>query len=140
MGHLALLLALDPDLYLPWAALLATGRTTHYGPLYFLWATLHFSLLSTMTSTHYGPHYLLWAALLTMGRTTHYGPPCTSPCSRPRPLLTLGRTTHYGPLYSLWATLHFSLLSTMTSCCTIMPGPARRCTIFFSFGQAPHSL
>mmetsp|Transcript_5762 Transcript_5762/g.14234 ORF Transcript_5762/g.14234 Transcript_5762/m.14234 type:complete len:306 (+) Transcript_5762:364-1281(+) len=36
--------------------------------------------------------------------------------------------------------LHFSLDSTMTSCCTIMPGPALRCTIFFSFGQAPHSL
>jgi hypothetical protein len=28
----------------------------------------------------------------------------------------------------------------MTSCCTIIPGPALRCTIFFSFGQAPHSL
>mmetsp|Transcript_22168 Transcript_22168/g.52584 ORF Transcript_22168/g.52584 Transcript_22168/m.52584 type:complete len:221 (+) Transcript_22168:335-997(+) len=36
--------------------------------------------------------------------------------------------------------LHFSLDSTMTSCCTIIPGPALRCTIFFSFGHAPHSL
>mmetsp|Transcript_2235 Transcript_2235/g.4351 ORF Transcript_2235/g.4351 Transcript_2235/m.4351 type:complete len:263 (+) Transcript_2235:224-1012(+) len=36
--------------------------------------------------------------------------------------------------------LHFSLDSTITSCCTIIPGPARRCTIFFSFGHAPHSL
>ena len=34
--------------------------------------------------------------------------------------------------------LHFSLDSTCTSCWTIMPGPARRCTIFFSFGHAPH--
>mmetsp|Transcript_22547 Transcript_22547/g.72658 ORF Transcript_22547/g.72658 Transcript_22547/m.72658 type:complete len:307 (-) Transcript_22547:300-1220(-) len=34
--------------------------------------------------------------------------------------------------------LHFSFDSTITSCCTIMPGPARRWTIFFSFGQAPH--
>mmetsp|Transcript_11482 Transcript_11482/g.37929 ORF Transcript_11482/g.37929 Transcript_11482/m.37929 type:complete len:232 (-) Transcript_11482:297-992(-) len=33
--------------------------------------------------------------------------------------------------------LHFSLESTITSCCTIMPGPARRCTIFFSFGHGP---
>mmetsp|Transcript_578 Transcript_578/g.1169 ORF Transcript_578/g.1169 Transcript_578/m.1169 type:complete len:250 (-) Transcript_578:326-1075(-) len=34
--------------------------------------------------------------------------------------------------------LHFSFDSTCTSCCTIMPGPARRCTIFFSLGHAPH--
>mmetsp|Transcript_34136 Transcript_34136/g.79993 ORF Transcript_34136/g.79993 Transcript_34136/m.79993 type:complete len:214 (-) Transcript_34136:524-1165(-) len=34
--------------------------------------------------------------------------------------------------------LHFSLDSTITSCCTIMPGPALRCTIFFSFGHGPH--
>mmetsp|Transcript_63689 Transcript_63689/g.142050 ORF Transcript_63689/g.142050 Transcript_63689/m.142050 type:complete len:204 (+) Transcript_63689:655-1266(+) len=33
--------------------------------------------------------------------------------------------------------LHFSFDSTWTSCCTIMPGPARRCTIFFSLGHAP---
>ena len=26
-----------------------------------------------------------------------------------------------------------------TSCCTTIPGPARRCTIFFSLGHAPHS-
>mmetsp|Transcript_49663 Transcript_49663/g.129480 ORF Transcript_49663/g.129480 Transcript_49663/m.129480 type:complete len:214 (+) Transcript_49663:172-813(+) len=34
--------------------------------------------------------------------------------------------------------LHFSLDSTITSCCTTMPGPARRWTIFFSLGHAPH--
>ena len=67
MGHLALLLALDHDLYSLWAALLTMGRSTYYGPHHSLWATLHFSLLSTTTSTHFGPHYSLWAALLTMG-------------------------------------------------------------------------
>ena len=32
-----------------------------------------------------------------------------------------------------------ALSGARTSCCTTIPGPARRCTIFFSFGQAPHS-
>mmetsp|Transcript_35056 Transcript_35056/g.60033 ORF Transcript_35056/g.60033 Transcript_35056/m.60033 type:complete len:372 (-) Transcript_35056:13-1128(-) len=35
--------------------------------------------------------------------------------------------------------LHRSFDSTITSCCTTMPGPARRCTIFFSLGQGPHA-
>ena len=31
--------------------------------------------------------------------------------------------------------LHFSFDSTITSCWTIIPGPALLCTIFFSFGH-----
>ncbi len=34
--------------------------------------------------------------------------------------------------------LHFSFDSTITSCWTIIPGPALLCTIFFSFGHEPH--
>ena len=33
--------------------------------------------------------------------------------------------------------LHFSFDSTITSCWTIIPGPALLCTIFFSFGHDP---
>ena len=91
-------------------------------------------------STYYGSHYLLLAALLTMGHLALLLAHDHDLYLRWAALPTMGRTTYYGPLYLLWATLHFSLLSTMTSCCTIMPGPARRGTIFFSFGQAPHSL